>query len=85
MSDDIEKKDLSHKEVVHDHDVLGGTQVTREDAVHWGQLTEEELVHEKQLKKKIDVMIMPLVMMVRNRHYILWNNSLLKQTQYRCI
>lgn len=56
--------ELSHKEVVHDHDVLGGTNVTRDDAMHMGELTPEELVNEKKLRRKIDTIIMPLVMMV---------------------
>jgi hypothetical protein len=29
-----------------------------------GDLTEEELMHEKKLRRKIDAMIMPLVMLV---------------------
>lgn len=57
--------DLVQKEVLHDHDVLGRTDVTREDAMHMGELTPEELEHEKKLRKKIDLMIMPLVMSVR--------------------
>ena len=60
---DDEDRSTVHK-VLHDHDVLGRTDVTREDAIHIGQLTEEELMHEKKLRKKIDAMIMPLVMLV---------------------
>lgn len=60
---DDEERSAEHK-VVHDHDLLGRTNDTREDAIHMGQLTEEELKHEKKLLKKIDSMIMPLVMLV---------------------
>lgn len=56
--------DGTRHEVHHDHDILGETNVTREDAIHTGQLTEEELMHEKKLLRKIDAMIMPLVMLV---------------------
>jgi hypothetical protein len=60
---DDEKGSTRH-EVLHDHDVLGRTNVTSEDAIHIGHLTEEELMHEKKLRRKIDAMIMPLVMLV---------------------
>jgi hypothetical protein len=60
---DNEEGSTDHK-VLHDYDVLGRTNVTREDAIHLGQLTEEELMHEKKLLRKIDAMIMPLVMLV---------------------
>ena len=82
--DDSTKKDvdygddLAQREVVHDHDVLEDKDVTREDAMHMGELTPEELANEKKLRKRIDTMIMPLVMLVscaprtlpqRNRQY----------------
>ena len=57
--------DLVQKEVLHDHDVLGQADVTKEEAMHMGELTPEELENEKKLRKKIDLMIMPLVMTVR--------------------
>jgi len=57
--------DLKHgetyKEVMHDHDIA---RVTTQDARHHAQLTEEELVVEKKLRRKIDSLIMPLVIMV---------------------
>ncbi|KAK0825817.1 hypothetical protein LTR03_017342, partial [Friedmanniomyces endolithicus] len=57
--------DLKHgetyKEVMHDHDIA---RVTTQDARHHAQLTEEELVVEKKLRRKIDTLIMPLVIMV---------------------
>ncbi|KAF2487492.1 major facilitator superfamily domain-containing protein [Neohortaea acidophila] len=66
--------DLVQKDVIHDHDVLGRSNVTREDAMHLGELTPEELVHEKKLRKKIDCLIMPLVMLVYLMNYIDRNN-----------
>jgi hypothetical protein len=53
-----------HKEVVHDHDVLGNTQVTKEDATHAAELTAEEHALERKLRIKIDLMIMPWVILV---------------------
>ena len=54
----------SHKEVLHDHDVLGNTQVTKEDATHAAELTAEEHALERKLRIKIDLMIMPWVILV---------------------
>ncbi|KAK0805115.1 hypothetical protein LTR38_005646, partial [Friedmanniomyces endolithicus] len=67
--------DLKHgetyKEVMHDHDIA---RVTTQDARHHAQLTEEELVVEKKLRRKIDTLIMPLVIMVYLMNYIDRNN-----------
>ncbi|KAK0784837.1 hypothetical protein LTR48_001955 [Friedmanniomyces endolithicus] len=67
--------DLKHgetyKEVMHDHDIA---RVTTQDARHHAQLTEEELVVEKKLRRKIDSLIMPLVIMVYLMNYIDRNN-----------
>ena len=63
-SSDVEKRDAAHGEYKHDHDVLGDANVTSEDAVHMGELTEEERILEKKLLRKIDFLIMPLVMLV---------------------
>jgi hypothetical protein len=38
--------------------------------MHFGQLTEEELVIEKKLRRKIDSLIMPLVILVYLMNYI---------------
>ena len=38
--------------------------------MHFGQLTEEELVIQKKLKRKIDSLIMPLVILVYLMNYI---------------
>jgi len=68
----VEKGIASHEEVLHDHDVAGKT--TREDAIHLSQLTEEELIVEKKLRRKIDTLIMPLVILVYLMNYIDRNN-----------
>lgn len=57
------KDGVNHKEVLHDHDVISKG-ITHEEAMHFGVLTEEELVVEKKLKRKIDSLIMPLVVAV---------------------
>lgn len=67
MADNTPKAEMAQKEVVHDHDVLGDGNVTREEAMHYGVLTEEEKMHEKKLLRKIDSLIMPLVMLVSRR------------------
>nr|OQO31357.1 hypothetical protein B0A51_03352 [Rachicladosporium sp. CCFEE 5018] len=64
---------VAHKEVLHDHDVLG-KDVTREQAMHFGALTEEELVIEKKLRRKIDALVMPIVVSVYLMNYIDRNN-----------
>lgn len=63
-SGDVEKYDESSKEGTHDHDVTGNTSATPEDAMHMGALTEEEEVLAKKLRIKIDLLIMPLVILV---------------------
>ncbi|OQN99716.1 hypothetical protein B0A48_14486 [Cryoendolithus antarcticus] len=64
---------VAHKEMLHDHDVLG-KDVTREEAMHFGALTEEELVIEKKLRRKIDALVMPIVVSVYLMNYIDRNN-----------
>lgn len=68
-----EKGDLGRKEIIHDHDVFDHD-VSREDAMHFGKLTVEELAIEKKLRRKIDFLIMPLVMLVYLMNYIDRNN-----------
>ena len=65
---DVEKRNAMHSEGMQDHDVFGGNNVTKEDAMHMGALTEEEeAVLAKKLRTKIDLLIMPLVILVRER------------------
>lgn len=53
---------------VHDKDVVGGK--SHADADRYGHLSEEELVLEKKLKRKIDLVIMPTVILVYLMNYI---------------
>lgn len=65
----IEKGDLAHHEYVHDHDLqLSPSQ--RAEALHLSELTPEELVVQKKLRRKIDSLIMPLVILVYLMNYI---------------
>lgn len=67
--DTVDKGDVLHNEYVRDHDILGEG-VDREQAMHMGVLTEEELEIEKKLLKKIDYLIMPLVVLVYLMNYV---------------
>ncbi|EME42552.1 hypothetical protein DOTSEDRAFT_73412 [Dothistroma septosporum NZE10] len=71
MSSAVEKGDVIHDEVLHDH---GLNIVHKDTAVHVGGLTDEEKVTEKKLRKKIDTLIMPLVVLVYLMNYIDRNN-----------
>jgi hypothetical protein len=52
------------EKVIADHDLMGEKlHVTHSEAVHFGELSEAEKHLEKKLKKKIDSLIMPLVML----------------------
>lgn len=53
---------------VHDKDIVGNKD--RADAEHYGHLSEEELVLEKKLQRKIDMIIMPTVILVYLMNYI---------------
>ena len=73
--DDSEKRGLettTHKEhapsdseVTHDANILGDKEHAIEEAMHWGHLSEEELRLEKKLRLRIDLIIMPFVVLVR--------------------
>lgn len=61
--------------VIRDHEILGDKAVTsHEEAVHLGELTPEEKVLEKKLRRKIDMLIMPCVVLVYLMNYIDRNN-----------
>lgn len=65
--------DIKHggQGVVLDHDVLGEkATLSHEEAMHFGALTEEELAIQKKLVRKIDMLIMPLVVLVYLMNYI---------------
>lgn len=68
MGDKIE--DLPASEHVHDHDILDDEKTAGETAEHLRKLTPEELVIEKKLRKKIDLLIMPLCVLVYLMNYI---------------
>lgn len=55
---------------VHDKDIVGDASKARADAQHFGHLSEEELVLEKKLRRKIDAVIMPTVILVYLMNYI---------------
>ena len=59
-----EKGGIGHNEELHDHDLA---KIDTAEIYHLGHLSEEELVLEKQLKRKIDSLIMPLVILVGQR------------------
>lgn len=64
------KTDISFQEVVHDHDLTGGTDLSKQDIASLAQLTEAERVVERRLRRKIDLLIMPLVITVYLLNYI---------------
>jgi hypothetical protein len=57
--------------IIHDHELLGDkANIAHEEVMHFGALTEEELIIEKKLRRKIDSLIMPLVILVYLMNYI---------------
>lgn len=72
MSLAFQKADVGHHEVA-DHDIIGKGG-DHEELSHLTQLTEEEKVLEKKLKRKVDSLIMPLVILVYLMNYIDRNN-----------
>ena len=59
------------RESITDHELLGDkATVSHEDAMHFGSLTEEEKVIEKKLRRKIDMLIMPTVVLIYLMNYI---------------
>lgn len=56
---------------IADHELLGDkAKVSHDEAVHFGELTPEELELEKKLRRKIDLRIMPMVVLVYLMNYI---------------
>lgn len=67
--------DRRESKTIGDDELMGGKAgVTHEEAMHFGMLTPDELIVEKKLKRKIDSLIMPLVVMVYLMNYIDRNN-----------
>lgn len=55
----------------HDREPLGEKpEITHKEAIHHGKLTPDELNIERELRKKIDWRIMPLVILVYLMNYI---------------
>ncbi|KAK3721579.1 hypothetical protein LTR37_003135 [Vermiconidia calcicola] len=69
---DIEKR--MHNEGLRDHDILRNTESAKEEVMHFGHLSPDELILEKKLKRKIDSVIMPMVVLVYLMNYIDRNN-----------
>ncbi|ETN41509.1 uncharacterized protein HMPREF1541_03445 [Cyphellophora europaea CBS 101466] len=68
-------KDDVQPSMVLDHEILGEkADISHEEAMHFGVLTPEELVTEKRLRRKIDSLIMPMVVAVYLMNYIDRNN-----------
>ncbi|KAL1961501.1 hypothetical protein VTN77DRAFT_1662 [Rasamsonia byssochlamydoides] len=63
------------KVVIKDHEAMGEkAEMSHEEVVHLAQLSEEEKVLERQLRRRIDLLIMPLVILVYLMNYIDRNN-----------
>ncbi|EXJ91294.1 hypothetical protein A1O1_04404 [Capronia coronata CBS 617.96] len=61
--------------VLHDAEVLGDkVSASHEERMHWGELTEEEQAIEKKVRLKVDLLIMPMVILVYLMNYIDRNN-----------
>lgn len=67
-------EDVLRKEVLHDHDISEMKEVHKEEAMHFAELSEEERIVEKKLLRKVDSLIMPLVILVYLMNYIDRNN-----------
>lgn len=61
----------TEQHALRDSEVIGEkAQMTQEEVIHLAELTEEELVIEKKLRRRIDTLIMPLVVLVYLLNYI---------------
>ena len=58
------------EKVVSQNDDLNKVDISQVDVEHLRQLSPEELVLEKKLRRKIDMIIMPLVILVYLMNYI---------------
>ncbi|PYH64370.1 putative MFS transporter [Aspergillus vadensis CBS 113365] len=63
------------EKIITDHDAMGEkAEISHEEVAHLAQLTPEEKVLERQLRRRIDTLIMPLVILVYLMNYIDRNN-----------
>lgn len=68
MSDKID--DVPSAEHINDHDIVADEKAMAETAEHLRKLTPEERVIEDKLRRKIDLRIMPLCILVYLMNYI---------------
>lgn len=68
MGDKIE--DVPSAEHINDHDLIADEKGVAETAEHLRKLTPEDRVIEKRLRRKIDILIMPLVVLIYLMNYI---------------
>jgi len=71
---DTTKNDIGHHETLRDEDIIGEKRIGHDRVEHLRQLSPEELVAEKKLRRKIDRLIMPVVVTVYLMNYIDRNN-----------
>lgn len=69
MGDD-KIEDIPSAQHVHEHDISGDEKASSDTAAHLRALTPEELAIEKKLRKKIDMRIMPIVVLIYLMNYI---------------
>lgn len=67
---DMKIEDVASSEHIQHHDNIADEKVDAETAEHLRKLTPEELVIEKKLRRKVDVLIMPLCVLVYLMNYI---------------
>ncbi|KUI63523.1 hypothetical protein VM1G_10273 [Cytospora mali] len=72
MKDKID--DIPTAEHIHDHDLIADDKDVTQIAEHLRQLTAEERIIEKKLRRKIDLLVMPIVVMIYLMNYIDRNN-----------
>lgn len=62
---------MANKNVIIDDDIMSEKgEATHEEVIQPTRLTEEETIVEKQLRRRIDMLIMPLVILVYLMNYI---------------
>ena len=71
---DTTKNDIGHHENLRDEDIIGEKRIGQDRVEHLRQLSPEELIAEKKLRRKIDRLIMPVVVTVYLMNYIDRNN-----------
>lgn len=62
--------DVPSAEHIHDHDLIADEKGLADIAEHLRKLTPEELVVEKKLRRKVDLLVMPLCVLIYLMNYI---------------